>query len=444
MNNWLLTPHSDELVIIPDVEIWTAAGVREHVDVAVRGGRLVELKSATKRMNRRTRLVMMPSAVDTQVHLRTPGQPEKETPETGLNAALYGGVGALLTMPNTKPIMDSVAVMELAEQQLDRAARRTGIAICFSVAGTVGQHGTEVAPLELLAAAGARAVTDDGKGVDDDAIQLEIFSRIEPLNLPFLQHAETLGVQGPLADGPVARALGYRPYGPEHETDMVARDLRLLRSVPGARYHLLHTSARGSIELIRDAKAQGLRVSAEVSPHHLFFSSDDIREDDTSFKMNPPIRSNEDREALIEALANGDIDWVATDHAPHDRDSKAKPFAEAAFGTLGLETMIPVVLDLVSRGRLAPSRAVQVLSTAPAKFLGIDSEFGHLQIGQQLRAVFVEPDETWMVRATAHQSLSKNTCFDGARLTGRVVGHCTRSGLWFDGNLTEAHDALSW
>ncbi|MBL7688917.1 MAG: dihydroorotase [Bdellovibrionaceae bacterium] len=430
MSNWTLTPHSDELVVIPDVELWTAATTREHVDVFVRGGRLVDLKPAAARINRRKRLVLMPSAVDTQVHLRTPGQPEKETPETGLRAALYGGVGALLTMPNTKPIMDSVEVMELAERELDRASRLTGVAVYLSVAGTIGQKGIEVAPLESLAAAGARAVTDDGKGVADDAVQLEIFKRIEALNLPFLQHAETLGAPGPLADGPVTRALGLKPYGPEHETDMVARDLRLLKSAPAARYHLLHTSAKGSIALVKAAKEQGLRVTAEVSPHHLYFSSDDIREDETSFKMNPPIRSVEDREALIDALAAGDIDWVATDHAPHDRESKAKPFAEATFGTLGLETMVPVVLDLVSRGRLSQTRAVQVLSTEPARFLGLDDEFGHLRLGQPLRAILVQPDESWVVQASTHQSLSKNTCFDGVQLNGKVVGQCSRSGIW--------------
>jgi len=228
----------------------------------------------------------------------------------------------------------------------------------------------------------------------------------------------------------VPRKHGLKPYGAHHETDMVARDLKLLEKTPKARYHLLHTSSGESIPLINEAKRRGFHVTAEVSPHHLYFSSDDIDEGNTSFKMNPPIRSVKDREALIHGLADGSIDWVATDHAPHEISTKTKPFPEASFGTLGLETMVPVVLDLVSKGRLTPARAVQVLSTAPAKFLGLDESFGSLKKGAPLRAILVQPERAWTVRANDHASLSKNTCFDGARLKGKVVAHVTASGVW--------------
>ena len=211
---------------------------------------------------------------------------------------------------------------------------------------------------------------------------------------------------------------------------MVARDLKLLEKVPNARYHLLHTSAAGSLPLVHEAKKKGLRVTAEVSPHHLFFSSDEIDAQNKSFKMNPPIRSGQDREALIDALRDGLIDWVATDHAPHEAATKQKPFAEASFGTLGLETMVPVVLDLVAKGRLSATRAVQVVSTAPAKFLGVDSEFGFIKMGSPARLTIVAPDEAWTVHGSEHVSLSKNTCFDGVRLTGKVVGQINRSGVW--------------
>lgn len=444
MKTWTRTPHTNQEFVLTDVDVWTASGIRKRVNVTLRDGRLISIlpfaDSPSGSIAGRSgtgRWVLMPSAVDTQVHLRTPGQPEKETPETGLRAALYGGVGALLTMPNTKPILDTVETMELAFKLLDRPAREFGITVKLSVAGTIGQKGESVAPLESLIAAGAAAVTDDGKGIASDSLQLEVFKRLEPLSVPFLQHAETLGAPGPLADGPVPRKLGLKPYGPEHETDMVARDLKLLEKAPGARYHLLHTSAKGSIPLIRAAKAAGFQVTAEVSPHHLYFSSDDIREDDTSFKMNPPIRSVEDREALIDALADGSIDWVATDHAPHEVTSKTKPFPEATFGTLGLETMVPVVLDLVSRGRLSPTRAVQVLSTKPAEFLGLDGEFGHLKTGRAIRAILVDTGAMWDVRALEHQSLSKNTCFDGARLKGKVIGHFNSSGIWLNPSVTK-------
>ncbi len=430
MKTWIRTAHSSELVTFQDVEVWTAAGVRENCDVSLRNGRLVEIRPAKEKINIGRRVVMMPAAVDTQVHMRTPGQWEKETPDSALHAALKGGVGALLTMPNTKPVLDSVEALELAKRQVASAETRFGVQVLYSVAGTVGQQGARVAPLEDLVKAGAVAVTDDGKGVSDDSLQLEIFRRLEPLGIPFLQHAETLGAEGPLADGPVPRRQGLKPYSAKHETDMVSRDLNLLKQAPRARYHLLHTSSGESVPLIVKAKADGFKVTAEVSPHHLFFSSDDIDEGNTSFKMNPPIRSVQDRETLIDGLSSGAIDWVATDHAPHEMSTKTKPFAEASFGTLGLETMVPVILDLVAKGRLTPGRAVEVLSLKPAEFLGLGEEYGHLRPGAPMRAILVDPDASWTVRANDHSSLSKNTCFDGAKLTGKVIGHITSTGVW--------------
>lgn len=430
MKNWTKTAHSGTPLTLQNVDVWTADRVRKNYDITVTNGFVTDLRPAVNPTPRTRRIVVMPSAVDTQVHLRTPGQWDKETPETGLHAALKGGVGSLLTMPNTKPVLDSVEALKLAESQIAAAELRYGIRVMYSVAGTIGQQGKTVAPIEDLVANGACAITDDGRGISDDQVQLQVFEAAARSGAPFLQHAETLGAEGPLADGPVPRSLGLKPYGAHHETDMVARDLKLLEKVPNARYHLLHTSAAGSLPLVHEAKKKGLRVTAEVSPHHLFFSSDEIDAQNKSFKMNPPIRSGQDREALIDALRDGLIDWVATDHAPHEAATKQKPFAEASFGTLGLETMVPVVLDLVAKGRLSATRAVQVVSTAPAKFLGVDSEFGFIKMGSPARLTIVAPDEAWTVHGSEHVSLSKNTCFDGVRLTGKVVGQINRSGVW--------------
>lgn len=437
IKRWIRRPHSAEPLILEDVEIWTSERVLTHCDLTILNGHVVEIHPTKNKFRGLKRLVVMPSAVDTQVHLRTPGQWEKETPETGLMAALRGGVGALLTMPNTKPVLDCVSALKLAQDQIASSELRTGVRVLYSVAGTIGQKGQTVAPLQELAQAGAAAVTDDGKGIADDAVQLAVLKASAAAGLPFMQHAETLGAAGPLAPGPVQEKLGLSPYLESHETDMVARDLKLLEQVPEARYHLLHTSSRRSLPLVQAAKARGFKVTAEASPHHLFFSSDEILEENKSFKMNPPIRSREDREALITALTNGEIDWVATDHAPHEAESKQRPFQEASFGTLGLETMVPVVLDLVARGRLSPSRAVSVLSTNPAKFLGIDEEFGDIKVGKPARLAIVEPETAWTVRALDHVSLSKNTCFDGARLKGKVVGQINRAGAWLNGDLVE-------
>lgn len=430
MKNWNKTAHSNTPLTLHDVDIWTADRVRKNCDITITNGFVTDIRPTVQPQARGRTIVVMPSAVDTQVHLRTPGQWDKETPETGLHAALKGGVGALLTMPNTKPVLDSVDALKLAENQIAGAELRYGIRVMYSVAGTVGQLGKAVAPIEELVAYGACAITDDGKGISDDQIQLRVFEAAARSGAPFLQHAETLGAEGPLADGPLVQALGLVPYAAHHETDMVARDLKLLENVPSARYHLLHTSAAGSLPLVFEAKKKGLRVTAEVSPHHLFFSSQEIDAQNKSFKMNPPIRSVNDREALIDALRDGLIDWVATDHAPHEAATKQKPFTDASFGTLGLETMVPVVLDLVAKGRLSAKRAVQVLSTTPAEFLGIGAEFGFIKIGSPARLTVVAPEESWTVHASEHVSLSKNTCFDGVRLTGKVLGQINRSGVW--------------
>ncbi|HRK08571.1 MAG TPA: dihydroorotase family protein [Pseudobdellovibrionaceae bacterium] len=424
--------------ILQDVDVWTSAGTQRSCDLEIRDGFLVSIKPAAAKSARLYRWAVLPSGVDTQVHMRTPGQWEKETPEAALRAAIAGGVGAVLTMPNTKPILDSVEALELGRTQVARAEDLTGVRVLWSVAATIAQKGEAVAPLEDLVKAGAVAVTDDGKGIASDAIQREIFARLAPLGVPFLQHAETLGAAGPLAPGPVTKRLGLSPYDESHEVDMVARDLELLRQLARElgdqgrqiRYHLLHTSSARSIPLVLKAKAEGLRVTAEVSPHHLYFSSDEIDESNKSFKMNPPIRSVEDRAQLRAALASGDIDWVATDHAPHEAESKAKPFAQASFGTLGLETMLPVLLDMCAKGELTEARLVEVFSKRPAEFLGIGEDFGDLKVGKKFRATVVAPREPWTVRAFAHQSLSKNTCFDGVRLTGRVLATATESGLF--------------
>ncbi len=434
---WIRKPHSAAPLVLEDVEIWTAERVLTHRDLTIVNGRVVDISPTKNKFRGLKRLVVMPSAVDTQVHLRTPGQWEKETPETGLMAALRGGVGALLTMPNTKPVLDSVEALSLAQELIAPSELRTGVRVLYSVAGTIGQKGQTVAPLVELARAGAAAVTDDGKGIADDGVQLAVLKASAEAGLPFLQHAETLGAAGPLAPGPVQEKLGLMPYLESHETDMVARDLKLLEQVPKARYHLLHTSSRKSLPLVKAAKERGFFVTAEASPHHLYFSSDEIQEENKSFKMNPPIRSRDDREALIAALESGEIDWVATDHAPHEAETKQRPFKEASFGTLGLETMVPVVLDLVAHGRLSPTRAVSVLSLNPAKFLGIADEFGDIKLGKAARLTIVEPDAAWTVHALDHASLSKNTCFDGARLKGKVVGQVNRAGAWLNSEFLE-------
>lgn len=415
-------------LLIEDVDLWTAQGVRYHVDVHVEGGRVMSIfptgqntVASVERISGRG-LALMPAGVDVQTHLRVPGQSHKELPHTGLWAAVKGGYGAVLTMPNTIPVIDNVSTLAWAQSLVSPAEQDTGVRVFFSGALTQEQNGKLLSDVEGLAAQGVVAFTDDGKGVEADPVMAEGFRRMEPLGLPFLQHAEVPGHGGVLAPSAPQRSLGVRAYPAEAEVDMVHRDIRLLEGYPQCRYHVLHVSARGTLPLIREARRRGLHVTGEASPHHLFFSGEDITPEQTAFKMNPPLRSPQDREALIEALANGTLSFLATDHAPHEAPSKALGFDKAPFGTTGLETALRCLLTLWQRGRLSAERVVQVFSYEPARFLGLGSEFGSIAPGQMFRAVLVDPRAAPQpVRETDLASRSKNNCFLGHALGGRVV-----------------------
>jgi dihydroorotase len=375
--------------------------------------------------------VLMPSGVDPQVHLRVPGQFHKEKPETGLKAALRGGVGCVLTMPNTQPVIDSPATVELAQKAVRSAETQTGVRVLISAAMTVGQQGEKAVDAIALKKAGVVALTDDGKGVASDSVMHEVLASVADGSLPVLQHAETPGHGAALATGPIQQKLGLKPYPVEAETDMVARDLKLLESFPNARYHVLHVSAGKTVELLRQAQKRGLKATGEVSPHHLLFSSTDIRDQDTAFKMNPPLRDPSDRQTLREALKDGTLSFMATDHAPHEPQAKGTDFRSSSFGTTGLEALLRVGLKLVNEQILTPSRLVEVFSRAPARFLGVDDEFGSLSPGMPLRAILVDvrrPDHP--VTLQDCESLSKNSCFLGSPLPGQILAHFNDAGVF--------------
>lgn len=411
--------------LIRKLELWTERGVSSEVDLEIehgivkaidkdlpqpRGAHLIEGKGLT----------LLPAGVDPQVHLRVPGQAEKETAGTGLLAALRGGVGAVLTMPNTKPVIDSVEVCEAAMLELEEAAHLTGVKAYLTASITQKLKGKATPDYESLARWGVRAFTDDGLGVVNDDLMRLAFSASEKTGLPILQHAEFPGHGGVLAAGPMQSKLGIPAYPAAAESDMVERDIALLKEYPRARYHVLHVSAHETLEQVAAAKQRGLHVSCEVTPHHLWFSSEDIRDDNTSFKMNPPLRSQEDRKALRHALAEGVIDFVATDHAPHENEAKGANFKTSAFGTTGLETSLRVLLTLVREGVLSPARLVQVFSTRPAHFLGLSEEFGDIAVGRPMNAVLIDRNACEVVKESDLFSLSKNSCFLGERLDGEI------------------------
>jgi dihydroorotase len=358
----------------------------------------------------------LPTGLDIQVHLRHPGQPHKETLEGGLESALLGGYDSIVSMPNTNPFLDTAAALKAAQDSSEALSREYPVRIGFAASATKGMQGQEAADIGALAAVGAVAITDDGWGVKSDLAQEEIFAACEEHDLLFQQHAEMPGHKGVTPAGPFQQKHSLPEYPRSAESEMIRRDISLLRKHPGARYHVLHVSTKESLAEIRKAKAEGLRVTCEVTPHHLIFSNHDIPEPSdprcTYFKMNPPLFGPEDRSALREALRDGTIDCVSTDHAPHETHLKADGWIKSPFGTRGLETALPALLTLVAKGELSFERAVEVFSTAPRKVLGLFPE--------PTGMLFVDPSLTYTVTKEELPGVSENSCFLGADLTGRI------------------------
>lgn len=412
---------------VKNVELWNCDGIQSNVDIFIERGIISEIcRSGEKSFPGESvdgqGKVVLPSGVDAHVHLRVPGQTHKETPVTGLNAALQGGYGAILNMPNTNPPTDSVEVCNRAMEEMSQAIIDTGVEVYLSACITKGMKGEEMVDVEALAEWGVKTFTDDGLGVESDEIMSKVFEVAAKYNIPVSQHAEYKGHGGVLAGGETQQKLGIPFYPAAAEYEMVARDIRELKKHPKARYHVLHISLEKSVELLKEAKKEGLNVSCEVTPHHLFYSFEEIPEDNTSFKMNPPLRAVQDRVAMQDALADGSIGFVATDHAPHSADEKGDDFVSAAFGTTGMETSILVLLDLLRQGKIDEQRLVQVFSTEPAKYMGIDHRFGYLKEGNRFNAIMIDKSvEPHKISDEDLASLSHNNIFLGAELPGKVL-----------------------
>jgi dihydroorotase len=366
-------------------------------------------------------MTLLPAGVDPQVHMRVPGQKQKETADSCLHAAIHGGISALLTMPNTKPVIDCVQVLAQGRAEVARAQHGLPVEVLFSAALTKGQRGRELVDFASLVQSGVRFFTDDGVGVADDALMSQIFAQSHALGFTVLQHAEVPGHGGILAPSSVQEHLAVTSYDEEVEVAMVVRDLKLLARYPKAKYHVLHVSSVRTLEPITVAKAQGLQVTCEVSPHHLFLTGDDIRIDNPAYKMNPPLRSEHDRAGLIAGLQSGLVDFVATDHAPHESEVKGQ-FKTAAFGTTGLDSALVILWELYLRGQLSLPRLCDVFASAPANFLGIGDQHGSIEVARTFRAVMLKTLETgkpWEV-SDLH-GLAKNSCFLNIPLRGRVA-----------------------
>jgi dihydroorotase len=365
-------------------------------------------------------LVLAPGLVDLHTHLRQPGREDKETVETGCRAAASGGYTAVAAMANTEPPADSAAVIH----EVRDLAAAAGLCDVFPVGAiTRGLEGEAMAELGEMVEAGVGIFSDDGHSVPNARLLRNAMTYVRAFDdVVIAEHCEdaSLGEGGQMHEGLISSSLGLAGEPRQAEEVIVARDLAVAR-LTGGRLHLCHLSSAGSIELLRRAKADGVRVSAEVTPHHLVFSEEDLLTYDTSMKMKPPLRSTDDRAALREALADGTIDAVATDHAPHAVEEKEAEFDQAPFGTIGLETALAAVLThLVEPGELTLSRAIEALSTTPARILGAHEHGGPIEPGRPANLVAFDPSAEWSVEPP-FASRSRNTAFLGRTLRGRVV-----------------------
>jgi dihydroorotase len=395
-----------------------ASGLDEAVDVLVEGGEVTVAPASVPDGARRVSLGdrwILPGLVDIQVHFRQPGFEHKETIASGAAAAFAGGVTSVVVMPNTKPTLDTP---DAVARQL-ALGREAGLDLMVAAAVTVGLAGEELTDHAALKEAGAIAVTDDGLPVLDDDVMRASLEACAQNDLLFMQHAEdtTLTRHAPMTASEAQRALGVDGQPADAEGIMVERDVRLAGET-GARYHVLHTSTARSLRAVREAKAAGHRVSCEASPHHLLLTTDACRDGDPNFKMNPPLREEADRHALVEALADGTVDALATDHAPHTADEKARGFVDAPFGVIGLETAFAALLRFVDDGTIELRRAVELMTTSPARVLG-RSDLGVLRGARAL--CVVDPAREWEVTEDALAGRSKNSAFLGQRFKGRVI-----------------------
>ena len=422
--------------VVQNIAVWTSDEVLENQDVVVEDGLISDILPTGQNFHDHlifapTDALIHPLGVDPQAHLRVPGQKQKETSQTGITAALRGGYGALLTMPNTLPVIDRPEICDQAMAEIRPWQTKLGVQVYLSAAMTLGQRGEEVVDGDALKNWGVKALTDDGKGLASDKLMNELFEISERTGLPLLQHAEFPGHGGVLAPGSTQKKLGVKPYFADPEVEMVRRDLSLLRQHPRARYHVLHVSSAQTIELVAQAKKEGLPVTCEVCPHHLLFTAEDIPENDSSFKMNPPLRSANDRLVLRQALDEGVIDFVSTDHAPHEAAVKTREFTSAAFGTTGLETALRALLYLNAEGFLSSRRVVETFSLAPAQFLGIENEIAFLARGQKFECAVVEnKSQSFKVSNADLASLSHNSCFLGFPMPGKITRVYNRAGVF--------------
>ena len=402
-----------------------AARINAPMDVLLRDGRVAEIAapnkirgSASEKFDARG-LIVAPGFIDIHVHLREPGQSYKESIATGTAAAAAGGFTSVCCMPNTQPVVDSPEWVTWIQQPQHNA-----VVNVFPIgAATKASKGASLTDFRALQRAGAVAVSDDGKPILSDGIMRETLRLAAEINLPVIQHAEdTRETEGcSMNEGATAFRLGLRGMNASAEASVVERDVLLAQQFTGARLHVAHLSTAEALKSVRRAKRSKVHVTCEVTPHHFSLTDADVGEYDTNFKMNPPLRSASDVEAILVALADGTVDAIATDHAPHAMHEKCIEFEKAAFGVIGLETAVGLAITRLHRQHKIPlTRIVELFTAGPARVVDLRGR-GTLARGGFADVTIFDPKKQWTFSAAKSQSKSRNTPFDGRQLTGKVV-----------------------
>jgi dihydroorotase len=402
-----------------------AARIDQPMDLLLKDGRVVEIAAPNKikggvdeKFDARG-LIVAPGFIDLHVHLREPGQAHKETIATGTAAAAAGGFTSVCTMPNTIPVIDSVEWIEWL-----RDPERNAIVNVFGIAAaTRASKGATLTDFRALQTAGAVAVTDDGKPILDDDIMREALILGGELNFPVVQHAEDTRLTENCSMHAGARSfrLGLRGMTAAAEASIVERDVQLALQIPNARLHVAHLSTADALKVVRRAKRAKVRVTLEVTPHHFTLIDEDMRDYDSNYKMNPPLRSASDLEAILVAIADGTVDAIATDHAPHAAHEKEMEFERAAFGITGLETALALAITRLHKAKHIPvQRIVELFTSGPARCFDLRGR-GALVQGSVADVTIFDPKKKWTYDVAKTLSKSKNTPFDGWQLTGKVV-----------------------
>ena len=407
---------------IQNARVIDPAAKRDAVgDVFIRDGLFVDsLNAAEKKRAKKidaTGLVACPGLVDVHVHFREPGQTHKETIATGSRAAAAGGFTTVVCMPNTSPVADNAGTIQFIN---DAVRRDAVVRVLPTGCITVGMKGQALAPIGSLKRAGVVAITDDGDCVQSNELMRRACEYAKMFDLPIMDHCQdhSMTVGAVMNEGVMSTRLGLRGWPNAAEDLIVARNV-ILSEHTGAHIHLQHISSRHSVDIIRRAKARGVKITAEATPHHIALTDESLATYDTHFKMNPPLRTEEDRRAIIAGLRDGTIDIVATDHAPHTDYEKDKEFDFAPNGILGLETALPVTLGiLVRQEKFKLPFVVDLLTRRPAALLGLPS--GTLSAGAEADLCLFNSDEDWTYDAKAGFSKSSNSPWHGTTLTGRV------------------------